>query len=414
MRRYSTDFANLFLGVFLITLFGFKFNLIEFGGSGIRLDDVLLVLSMPVLIILISRLKIKKEFNYYLIFLGFSFVSLILGYWGGRISLLEGGFYWVRNIQYMCFFFFGLTLSSHANLDRIFRVYLIYVLIFLFLQYFSLIPTFSLFVGSGRAVANTGGPYELAVIASLLALFFWFQSSRKIYLLLAIVVLFLTQSRITLVGLFLIFFIKCFGTRGRVIFAFGSVAVILLFSFVDAGILNRFMLFFDVKTFDSFGFIFRDIPSFSNTWNYREWAFSDYSSVLVDSEGDKSAFIRFIRQYSLLLSIAKCGYECSIFGLGPSFASSAVDGNLVRLFVEYGVVGIILFPLGIWRVVKSTRNTTVISYFWLLLFTAIAIDILVSSKAMSILWFLCGFYSPKNDIRQERINSIELSPHPAS
>jgi hypothetical protein len=396
MKRFSTGVLAVYASVFVITLFSFKINILQIGGSGIRLDDFLLFLSLPFFIFIFDRFELRAEFKYFYIFIFFSLFSLFLGVFFSRISFLEGALYWVRNIQYMCFFLFGMILAPYINLDRVFRYYILYVLIFLVLQYFSLVPTFSLFSGSGRAVANTSGPYELAVVVSLTALFFWFQSPRKIFVVLSVIILFLTQSRITLVALILIFFIKAFKIRGRLVFFGICCTAIIFLSFSNLGVIDRFLLLFDKNTLETFSHIFDGIPHFDNTWTYRNWAFVDYVDVLADTAGDKSTYIRLIRQYSLFQSVKECGYSCMLFGLGPSFASAAVDGNLVRLLVEYGVVGTFLFIFGVWKVVVATNNSTVKYYFVLLLITAIAIDILVSSKAMFLLWFLCGYYCQKN------------------
>lgn len=399
MKKFSAGILNVYATVFVITLFSFKINILEVGGSGIRLDDFLLFISLAFFPFIFNKIEYRPEFKYYYIFIAFSLLSLLLGVFANRISFLEGTFYWIRNIQYMCFFIFGMVLASHVDLDRVLRYYILYVLAFLILQYFSLIPTFSLFVGSGRAVANTSGPYELAVLASLTALFFWFESPRKIYIVFSVVILFFTQSRITLVALVFVLFIKAFKTRGRLVFLAICGLAIFALSISDLGVFDRFMLLLDKKTLGTFALIFDGIPDFSNTWAYREWAFVDYVDVLANAEGDKSTYIRLIRQYALFQSIMECGYSCELFGLGPSFASAAVDGNFVRLLVEYGLLGTALFIFGIWKVVAATGNMMVKCYFVLLLITAIAIDILVSSKAMFMLWFLCGYYCQQNRFR---------------
>lgn len=391
MRGLSPRLVYLLLLSFWWLLFGVKINLVEFGGSGIRLDDVVFILSLPVLILAISEFSVSRKFVLFCGFLLFSLLSLILGAFHARISLLEGMFYWFRNIQYLTFFLLGLLLVGQMSMARVLRAYTLYLMVVLTLQYLGLFPTYSLFVGSGRAVANTGGPYELAVIASFLAFFFWYQARSWFYLICSLVILVLTQSRITLFAFVIIMFALGLKARGRIVALGGVLAFALLFSFVDLAVLDRFAGLFDHKTLDSFTDLLSGIPTFSATLDYREWAFSSFIATL-PVDGDISTIIRFSRQVSLVNSTLACGTECVLFGLGPSFASSAVDGNIIRLFVEYGVVGTVLFLLGAFRVAKATGNRTVISYFFLLVITACAIDILVSSKAMSLFWFLCGYY----------------------
>lgn len=396
MKKFSPGVLNFYAAILVITLFSFKINVVAIGGSGLRLDDIIFIIGLPLLIFLFSRVELRPEFSVFFVFIASSFFSLLLATSYHRISFLEGIFYWGRNIQYMGFFLIGLILAGYVDLTKIFKCYIVYVLVFLLLQYFSILPTFSLFVGSGRAVANTGGPYELAVLAALLALYFWFQSKNKVYFLLALIILFLTQSRITLVALLLIIFFKAFKLRGKVAFLIVTFAAIFFLSFTNLGVFERFLTLFDEKTLDAAKLLFEGVPHFSNTTEYRQWAFVDYGTSLGGAEGDISTYIRLIRQYSLFLSVQDCGLSCQLFGMGPSFASAAVDGNIVRLLVEYGVIGTCLFIYGLKKIVYSSGNLMLRHYFILLLITAIAIDILVSSKAMCLLWFLCGFYAKDN------------------
>lgn len=396
MKKFSPGVLNFYVAILVITLFSFKINVVAIGGSGLRLDDVIFIIGLPLLLFLFSNIEIRPEFRIFFIFLASSFLSLLLASYYGRISFLEGIFYWGRNIQYMGFFLIGLILAGYVNLTKIFKSYIIYVVAFLTLQYFNIMPTFSLFVGSGRAVANTGGPYELAVLAGLLAIYFWFQSNNKFYFFCALVILFLTQSRITLVALLLIMFFKAFKLGGKLAFLAVTTAAVFVLSLADLGVFDRFLTLFDAKTLEAGKLLFDGVPHFANTTDYRQWAFVDYGTSLGNSEGDISTYIRLIRQYSLFLSMQDCGVSCQLFGLGPSFASAAVDGNIVRLLVEYGLVGTLLFIYGIKKVVYSSGNVMLRHYFILLLITAIAIDILVSSKAMCLMWFLCGYYARNN------------------
>lgn len=391
MRTLSPALIAFLLMTFWWMLFGVKLNIIEFGGSGARLDDLIFAFSVPLLIMAIRAPSIPSPFAAFCLFVLTSLLSLLLGAAAARISFVEGALYWLRNLQYVSFFLLGLLLAKRVRMERILRAYTLYLVVFLALQYFNLLPAFSAFVGSNRAIANTGGPYELAAIAALLGFFFWHQAPNRFYFGCAIVILVMTQSRITLAAFVLVMFALGVKTRGRIIGLSILVAGALVFSFVDLGVLDRFAGLFDQKTLDTFMNLLGDIPSFPDTWGYRDWAFSTFLENL-SRDGDTSAIIRFTRQYSLIQSTLNCGTECVLFGLGPSFAVSAVDGNLVRLFVEYGVIGTVLFLFGTWQVAKRTGNRTVISYYVLLVITAFAIDILVSSKAMSLFWFLCGYY----------------------
>ena len=418
----SSTLVRFLVLVFVINLFGFKINLIDFGGSGIRLDDLLFIPVVAIILISLKEARIHSFFLGFFVFLLISMISVILGGFANRISVIEGMFYWLRNIQYVSFFFIGYIVATEINLDRIFKIYLFYALFIVALQAYGLMPTFSLFVDSGRAIANTGGPYELAVIASLLAFFFWYRRAHKIYIILAVTLIFLTQSRITTSAFVIIFWLICLNFRRKLIsflLVFSITLLIFLLStnsfisVTNINIFDRFSDFFDSSTSDFVKMLLNSRHSFRDTWEYRDWAFVNFQEELLSKDGDISSFIRFTRWAALYHSTTACGIECVLLGLGPSFGSSAVDGNYVRFFIEFGIFGVLSFIFGLWRVVKKVRNPVVFSYFLILVISAVAIDIFVASKPMCLFWFLCGVYIKRQHVDRKNM-FVPLGQHVTS
>jgi hypothetical protein len=117
--------------------------------------------------------------------------------------------------------------------------------------------------------------------------------------------------------------------------------------------------------------------------------------IMLQSNIDLSLLLRVYRWVTLLKSCLSSP-ETIIFGLGPSFASAAVDDNYVRIFIETGVIGFLLyiaFLVMLWR--EVTSDYCLRYYLIILIITAIFIDIFVSYKAMLFLWLYLGWKNSK-------------------
>jgi hypothetical protein len=233
-------------------------------------------------------------------------------------------------------------------------------------------------------------------------LYFWEQKGkpfRVLFLIMATGILFATKSRITTVAVLLIggplilrhLWIQL---RRRPLAVFGVVFFCLpLAGWVLFGtdlVLERFQSFVQMDSS-----MLRDwvsqVPTVKSQDDYMYLAYEELLGSVDNVEGDTSALIRFYR-WALLLNYVAASVPALLIGVGPSFASVAVDGYYVRVLTETGLIGLSLYIFFLWSLARRTPARSVTRrLIFVLAITGVFIDIFVSSKAMFILWFWLGY-----------------------
>ena len=81
--------------------------------------------------------------------------------------------------------------------------------------------------------------------------------------------------------------------------------------------------------------------------------------------------------------------ECYLQGLGPGFCGAALDEGLLRIIVEYGIVGTFLF----WKFFSSLAKISLQTRWMVIAFliNMIFFDAYLAYKAMSLLLFASGY-----------------------
>lgn len=387
----------LLVFILVVAIFSFKINLISIGGSGIRVDDLLIFLLVTVIL---ANLKKKfgpinnKPIFLTLILVVFSFFSVYINNQLHGLPLLTGIMYSIRIVEYMLFFYIGYYLAnSKFNLDSFVKFYIIYAFVLIMLQTFHIIPVVSGF-SVGRAIANTGGPWELAVVISFMVFYSYQNIQNKLYFYLSFLILFLTQSRITTFAVLLILliaYLKKLTVKRIFIFTTIISIGILVILFSNIELIDRYLNILNMSTFESLLEIVSRFDYNIDRNYYLAMTYGENLSNILSMDGDSSALIRFTR-WTILLGMTFSTYLSILIGIGPSFAGAAVDGNYVRLFIETGIIGLFLFLYIIYIIFKSTKNDFVMrSYLITIIITAIFIDIYTTYKAMVLLWFYYGY-----------------------
>jgi len=394
---------TIFVLIFIYCLFSFKVNLI----GEIRFDDMLVAL----LLLAFLTMENKREFiqkstpaHYLVVFVVLSLFSTFYNAISDRIEIIQGILFSIRHFEYLVFIFLGYALAHYqVQLAPIFRVYLLYVILLIILQSNGLVDPVSGF-SADRAIANTGGPWELAAVSAFLV-FFFLEKKDWFYFTLALVVLILTESRVTTLAVFVVLaFI--FMRHKKVAFVFVSVflsttlsAVMLSSSMLDKNIASDNQEY--ISVFDRVQQVFsRDsISSISELVNnarlvetqseYYLLTYGDGLNEILQQDGDGSALVRFAR-WSILIPSTLDNIDSSLIGLGPSFAGKAVDGNYVRLFIETGFIGLVIYLVFLISLVYFFRGSFVINYVIVLSSTAVFIDVFTTYKAMMLLWVYIG------------------------
>ena len=413
--------------VFILTLFGFKMSILgqtgDDGGvllSSIRIDDIVIVLF------LISFLLAGGGFGYFLrqkpvfifmIYISFCIFSSIYNSLFGQVEIASSLLFSLRPLEYFMYIAVGYELARLGfSLDNPFRIYVIYCSILIAAQMAGIIGGFSNFAFN-RAIANTGGPWELAAVSALLSCYF-FHKRAVVYTTLSATIMLLTQSRITLVATI---FILAVGNFKKAIGLFKTKTILLLALLSLFGGLSYFLYINvsgDVKKNISVPDVAARVGTFFNKdtlsrlndiYTYTEAATSqnDYfnktygqslDNILSSSDdGDASAFVRFTR-WVTLVKTANNDAISFVIGLGPSYAGKAVDGNYIRLFAETGIIGFILYIIFLFSALINIKDKVIYNYTVILSITALFIDIFVTHKAMFLFWMLYGYYLRNKEI----------------
>jgi hypothetical protein len=411
---YRNSILDWFLyAVVIFCIFSFKFTLGGMKEAGARVDDILIVLALVVLVLRrdLFRIKPSTPFKYYLAFVSAGLVSALWNGAVGRVNLVYSLLFVLRLVEYMVFYFLGFRLARCGfRLSRPLTAYVVALAVVIPLQMVGIIPVPGSLTAA-RATGNTNGPYELAVVAAFLLCYLGFEQRKRLNGALSVVFIALTASRITSAATFLTLF-KAYFRRSRprtwstiVIAMFTVVAVSLgggwlWISGTHAGsesaesytITNRLSGMNPHVLGEAAVAVYKVIPTYNTSEEYIQGQFLSATGDSVQlGEEDVSSFIRVFRWTSLVRSTLAHVDSC-IIGLGPSFGSAAVDGYYVRVFIETGIVGLILF-FRFAKALLGDQNSGLWSfreYVFILLITACFIDIFTSYKAMILLWLWHG------------------------
>jgi hypothetical protein len=415
---------NFILPFFIFTLFSFKLNLISGVGNsnGVRIDDFLILIMWALL-----SPKIMKKIElfssdcivYFLIFIALNILSSLLNLaLGSEVNVITSLLFSLRPLEYLIFFPVGYYLGScQQEIKKLFLTYSIFIFLLSILQRAGIVGGVTLFTTTTRASANLGGPWELAVVASFLM--FWFLKSdfkRKLLLsLMPCMALILSESRITIIGTLLIVafdYVRSdnfISRKASIVFVSKTILVcvtigviaVFAFSLSDSfPLFSRLSNFANAETFSNLSNSFNENfnPSFQikSQSDYLFYGYGDVLDSLDDASGagDASAFIRFHR-WSLLLNAYKNGNVLNwLFGLSPAYAGLAVDGNYLRILIESGICGLVVFMIWIVRLLKTARiiSSVLIYSLFSLMISALFIDVFVAYKPMMLIWFFYGYY----------------------
>ena len=83
-----------------------------------------------------------------------------------------------------------------------------------------------------------------------------------------------------------------------------------------------------------------------------------------------------------------------LIGVGVSVSGNSADGNYIKILVETGIIGLILWCIllkNIYMFLNKEKNWLLFSYISVLL-GSIFIDLFDSSKVIMTLWLLIGIY----------------------
>ena len=400
--------------IVLFCLFSFKLIFINVGGgsTGIRADDVLILVAFLVLLARgdLRRIRRTRAFNIYLLFGLVNFVSAVWNSIEGRISLLISLLFVLRLFQYMVFYYLGFLMArSGRRFVPVMVWYLVLMAAVVPLQMLGIVPVPGAFTNiTSRAVGNTNGPYELAGVTAFFICYLGYQHRRKIGGFVAFGLLVLSASRITFIGSILSgvrVLIKRATARTRIatlasLLVIGAIVgftatVMHSDSLSEIYVFDRLSDVASSTLLDGIVDIYRYSPTYQVSSDYLDGLFMhhDVNAAARDISGDKEASgAQRVFQWACLIKSALLRPDTALIGLGPSFGGAAVDGYFVRVFVETGLLGIVVFLVFAVLLMRERKGSSwpFREYVFMLLVTGSFIDIFVSYKPMLLLWLWYG------------------------
>lgn len=390
--------------------------------AGLRIDDIVLFFMGCFLMWThaFSEKRLLKIEGLILVLTAFSIFSYLTNRLFVSLDLLHLDakiFYAIRLLEYFLFFYIGALSFRYANGNAMIKIFFIFNLILMSLQKFNLAGGI-LSAGyhsdvSDRVQGIASFPSEMGLILNLLFCFMVFDDTqtsnwvnffhsptlkhflRKLYpywmfSLFAVFVIF-TGNRISILALFI-----CFLFRLKQDMHLRSLASwILLGSLIPFLIVGAFYLIGQTAAVYERSlelFSWKNVELMQIVWDKIDITQEPLGREIVDANYDMSWWLR-IHKWLFALKSYLSNPECYLQGLGPGFCGAALDGGWLRIIVEYGLLGAILFWKFFGMLYRLNRQTK-----WMLVAFSINMlffDAYLAYKSMSVLLFACGYLFQK-------------------
>lgn len=423
MVLFDKKSSFLLLIFFIPLLFIPKINLISLSDetAGIRYDDILLFCLA--LVISWAHVALHKNITtierYILAILTASLVSYALNILFVQTDILQAKArlpYAIRLFEYFLFFYLGIMASRFCRCGSLLMAFFSWNLAIILLQKFEVLGGVMSGVyvplTSWRVLGIASFPAELGLLLNLLYCYFAFSDTkaylnripkhwRRItnavgnYVLFALfaVLISLTGSRISLATLTFCFFgklfieFKTYSTSLKVPAIAISLGIMLVFgsilTYSDA-IYERSTSLLSMGNFEIIDEIWNSIDT--NALPIAD----ETAKELNESQADLSWWIR-LHRWSYALKVYISHPASYLFGVGPGFASTAMDGGWLRILTENGVVGLFLY-IGLFRHIARQNK----QLFWMVAafgLNMIFFDAYLAYKPMSLLFLTLGMTS---------------------
>lgn len=414
-----------------------KINLISFGNretAGIRLDDIVLLLLCSIIFWAHASLQrtmnqLERSILAIVSFALFSFALNRLFVDEGLLQVNASIFYCLRIAEYFVFFYLGAMSIQFFRTSSIILSFFIWNAILMFLQKAELVGQFALggYVSStaGRVVGIASFPSEAGMLLNLAFCYLIYhpKKSRRfsnllspdissffeqtfvywLFLICSILVI-LTGSRIAILALIVAFLFRIKDDLKK-----GSIGawVYGVFFIVISTTLTLFMIktTASVTTRSAGLFSFKNLELIEVIWNNINLSYDPIGNEAVKFDSyDMSWWMR-IHKWVYAFKIYYLHPECWLQGIGPGFAMAALDGGWLRILVEYGLIGLVLFAKLFCCIARQS-----IQLYWMIVAFSINMlffDVYLAYKPMSILFFVSGCFWAKARAEVPRKTSLD-------
>lgn len=383
---------NFYFILFLLYIVSPKISLLG-EGTPVRPEDLISIVAILAFVVLPRRraLSISLPVKLYCVFIFINFLSVIVNFSSiGPTGLL----YAVRLIQYLAWYFILYEACYEVNWTTMRRSFLVISGIFILwggLEASGIIPVIGKFAGATqRLTINTSGPFETSVMLAMLA----YSVSSYLAAVPLLVLVFFTQSRVTLVGMI----VSYFSSRPlRAVIA--GMLVFVLYPLAIQPLMNSLQ---DTRIGQSEGparmanaFIvsWQRAPVLDDPTFFREQLLSGNTIMryMVDTKGDMSFRLRAVRWPTLIKTTVNNPLAL-VIGWSPGAWSNALDNYYVRVFGETGLVGLVMFLIWLGVTIRRLEPEGIARYSLIMMaVVGVFIDIFTSSKVMPLLWAFLAF-----------------------
>ncbi|EHD22406.1 MULTISPECIES: hypothetical protein [Brenneria] len=386
----------LYCSVFVLFLMP-KINIISVGNynAGIRIDDF--IIAIWLFIFLFGYVSNKKntirviDAKYYkfiiFIFIGTCF-TLLFSNQGSIIFPF-------RFLEYFTFFIMGVYLAKKdVYMMGMMKVILYFNIIISLLQSMEIIGGFTVSGYnsdvSSRVIGLTSGPWELGVLLNFLTCYFLSSkqgnSYKIIIFFISLFVIFLSGSRMSFVAQMVVavaYLLKTSSALGVIkkVMIMAPLFVASVFYLSNSAIAERSVNLFNADNLIELPTTYRATTLLHGN---PDWSNFD----ILGGDVDASWSIRSIKWvYAVKLFLSNPVFIAT--GVGAGTFGNALDGDWLRMLIECGVVGLILFL----SFLSANKKLSLMNYliFYSFSINMIMIDIYMSYKVMSFMLFIFGY-----------------------
>lgn len=437
MPFFNRGVSFVILLISILLLFMPKFNLlvVDTGETaGLRIDDIVL-LFISLLIMwahALSHEPLYKFEGWILLITGLGFFSFLINQIlvsQGILPMNAKIFYCFRILEYFVFFYMGVIISRYFSGRKIVYVFFFYNLLLMTLQKLDLaggiVSTGYQEDVSGRVQGIASFPSEMGLLLNLMFCFIVFDDNSKsrlgrlfsssfvryvfdriyfyvIFFICGIFIVF-TGNRISILALLICFLfrlkedlkLRSLGSYFSMTLLIPIVSLVIVLVVKEtSGVYERSAKLFSYKNVELFSLIWEKIDPSEYPDDIIAQDNPEGDLFAVNSQKsmeyknyDMSWFIR-IHKWLFMSKSYFESPECYLQGLGPGYAGAALDGGILRIITEYGILGVFFF----WSFFASLYRINVQTKWMIisLLVNMIFFDAYLAYKSMSFLLFACG------------------------
>jgi hypothetical protein len=380
--------VNILFLLFLAYVLAPKIDLITASGSGVRPEDLITAAAFVLYACKPQKavLQVPKHVRVYGIFVGVGFLSALINY---SQEGLVGIVFATRLVEYMVWFFIMYEACQTVSPRQVRTSLLVVSAILIIwggLETAGLTNKIGKFTGAeGRLTINTSGPFETSVMLAILA----YAAQQMIVTPAMMIMVILTQSRITLVAI-IASFLAIRPGRGLVLAAMGLFAAAILAGPIMS-VLGESRLAKSATPLTMVQLLATEwerVPQVDNPLYFRERFLGGDTVIryIGNTRGDVSFKFRAVR-WPLVVKSTLYSPLHSLIGWAPGAWGAALDSYYVRVFGEVGLIGTGVFFWWLFAFARGARRDSVSRFsIYMLIVVAVFIDIFTSSKVMPILW----------------------------